>query len=67
MPGRNGKRATSATWVDPVSTRMVSRPASMPATTSVSIRSPIMTVDSECASIRFMALRNIIGFGLPTK
>ena len=39
----------------------------MPATTSVSIRSPIMTVLSECASIRFIALRNIIGLGLPTK
>ena len=39
----------------------------MPATTSVSMRSPIMIVDSECASIRFIALRNIIGFGLPTK
>ena len=40
--------------VDPVSTRIVSSPASMPATTSVSIRSPTMTVLSECASIRFM-------------
>ena len=39
----------------------------MPATTSVSIRSPTMIVFSECASIRFIALRNIIGFGLPTK
>jgi hypothetical protein len=39
----------------------------MPATTSVSIRSPTMAVFSECASIRFSALRNIIGLGLPTK
>ena len=39
----------------------------MPATTSVSMRSPTMIVDSECASIRFIALRNIIGLGLPTK
>ena len=39
----------------------------MPATTSVSIRSPIMIVDSEWASIWFIALRNIIGLGLPTK
>ena len=34
---------------------------------SVSMRSPTMTVTSECASIRFIALRNIMGFGLPTK
>jgi hypothetical protein len=57
----------SATAVDPVSTRIVSRPASMPATTSVSIRSPTIMVLSECAWIRLSALRNIIGFGLPTK
>ena len=38
----------------------------MPATMSVSIRSPIIAVVSECASIRFIAERNIIGFGLPT-
>ena len=38
----------------------------MPATTSVSMRSPIMPVDSECAEILFIAERNIIGFGLPT-
>ena len=55
------------TVVDPVSTRMVSSPASIPATTSVSIRSPTIMVFSECASIRFNALRNIIGLGLPTK
>jgi hypothetical protein len=65
--GRNGKRLTSSASVEPVSTSTVSRPASMPATTSVSIRSPTIVVDSECASIRFIALRNIIGFGLPTK
>ena len=34
---------------------------------SVSIRSPIITVVSECASIRFSALRIISGLGLPTK
>jgi len=39
----------------------------MPATTSVSIRSPIMTVFSEWAEMRLSALRNIIGLGLPTK
>ena len=39
----------------------------LPATTSVSMRSPIITVVSEWAEIRFMALRNIIGLGLPTK
>ena len=38
----------------------------MPATTSVSIRSPTIAVVSECASIRFIALRNIMGLGLPT-
>ena len=53
--------------VEPVSTRVVSSPASMPATTSVSIRSPTMAVVSEWASMRFMALRNIIGFGLPPR
>ncbi len=57
----------SPTDVEPVSTRIVSSPASIPATTSVSIRSPTMTVFSECASIRLSALRNIIGLGLPTK
>ena len=39
----------------------------MPATTSVSIRSPTMTVVSEWASIRLSAERIIIGLGLPTK
>ena len=39
----------------------------MPATTSVSMRSPTIIVDSECAWMRFIALRNIIGLGLPTK
>ncbi len=38
----------------------------MPATMSVSIRSPTIAVVSECASIRLRAERNIIGFGLPT-
>jgi hypothetical protein len=53
--------------VEPVSTSTVFRPASIPATTSVSIRSPTIAVVSEWASIRFMALRNIIGFGFPMK
>ncbi|CPU64936.1 Uncharacterised protein [Mycobacteroides abscessus] len=39
----------------------------MPATTSVSIRSPIIAVVSEWASMRLSAERNIIGLGLPTK
>src|SRR2546421_3688582 len=65
-PGRNGYLSMSATLVEPVSTRMVSSPASMPATTSVSIRSPTIIVFSECASMRLSALRNIIGLGLPT-
>ena len=43
------------------------RPASRPLMMSVSIRSPIITVVSECASIRFSALRIISGLGLPTK
>ncbi len=34
---------------------------------SVSIRSPIIAVVSECAPIVFSAERIIIGFGLPTK
>ncbi len=56
----------SSRCVLPVSTRTVVSPASMPAMMSVSIRSPIMPVVSEWASILFMAERNIIGFGLPT-
>ena len=46
---------------------MVRRPASSPLTMSVSIRSPIITVVSECASSRLSAQRIISGFGLPTK
>src|SRR5690606_13453698 len=64
--GRNGYRSTSARSEMPVITRIVCRPASIPATTSVSMRSPIMPVDSEWAPMRFSAERNIIGFGLPT-
>ncbi len=56
----------SSSVVTPVSTRIVDSPASMPATMSVSIRSPIIAVDSECASIAFSAERIINGFGLPT-
>jgi hypothetical protein len=62
-----GKRATSAARVMPLSTRIVSNPASTPATTSVSMRSPVIVVHSACASMRFIALQNIIGLGLPTK
>ena len=57
----------SARALIPVSTRIVSSPASRPHSTSVSIRSPIMAVVSECAPIVFRAERIIIGFGLPTK
>ena len=39
----------------------------MPATMSVSMRSPIIAVVSEWASIVFSAERIISGFGLPTK
>ena len=42
-------------------------PASSPATMSVSMRSPIIAVVSECACRAFRALRIISGFGLPTK
>ena len=42
-------------------------PASRPATMSVSIRSPIIAVVSEWASIAFSADRIISGFGLPMK
>ena len=42
-------------------------PASRPATMSVSMRSPIITVVSEWASRAFSAVRIISGFGLPTK
>ena len=65
--GRYGNRAISPDRVDPVRTSTVSIPASMPAMMSVSIRSPTITVVSECASMRLSALRSIIGFGLPTK
>ena len=64
--GRNGNRSMSPGWVIPVSTRKVRMPASRPARTSVSIRSPIITVDSECAFSLFSAARIISGFGLPT-
>ncbi len=46
---------------------MVSIPASMPATMSVSIRSPIITAVSEWAPALFSASRIISGLGLPTK
>ena len=39
----------------------------MPATTSVSMRSPTMAVVSEWASMALSAERIISGFGLPTK
>src|SRR5439155_18107323 len=65
--GRYGWRSASARVVTPVSTRIASRPASSPDTTSVSIRSPIIAAVSEWASIAFRAERIISGFGLPTK
>ena len=58
----------SAGEVTPDRTKTVRNPASMPATTSVSMRSPIITVvDSEWAPNRFSAERIINGLGLPTK
>ena len=65
--GRYGKRSVSPAWVTPVRTRIVSIPTSMPATMSVSMRSPIIAVVSECAFSALSALRIISGFGLPTK
>ena len=53
--------------VTPVSTRIVSSPASMPATTSVSVRSPTIAVVSEWASMALSADRIMRGLGLPTK
>ena len=45
----------------------VSTPASTPATMSVSMRSPTMTVDFEWAPRMLSASRIMTGFGLPTK
>ena len=42
-------------------------PASSPLMMSVSMRSPIMTVVSECASMRLRALRIMSGLGFPMK
>lgn len=42
-------------------------PASRPARMSVSIRSPIMALDSEWAPIALSPVRIISGFGLPAK
>src|SRR5690625_191979 len=67
---RDGRYGNLSTWsrrVLPLRTRTLRSPASRPAMMSVSIRSPTMTVVSECASIRFSALRIISGLGLPTK
>ena len=54
--------------VDPdyVSTSTVSRPVSMPATMSVSMRSPIMTASCECTPSRRRPVRIMSGLGLPT-
>jgi hypothetical protein len=65
--GRYGYLSTSSGVVEAVRTRIVYIPASRPATTSVSIRSPMIAVVSECAPIAFSAYRIISGFGLPTK
>ena len=48
-------------------TSTVRMPASRPLMMSVSIRSPIITVVSEWASMRLSALRIISGLGLPMK
>ena len=53
--------------VEPVVTSTVRSPASRPLMMSVSIRSPTITVVSECASSRLSAERIISGFGLPMK
>ncbi len=47
--------------------QIVSTPASTPARTSVSMRSPIMTVDFECAPSLLRPSRIMTGLGLPTK
>ena len=67
LVGRYGNRSTSSSLVEPVSTKMVRIPASMPETMSVSIRSPIIMAVSECASMAFSADRIMSGLGLPTK
>ena len=53
--------------VEPDRTRWVRRPASTPARTSVSMRSPTIAALSECAPILFRPARIMTGFGLPTK
>ncbi|SLI84910.1 Uncharacterised protein [Mycobacteroides abscessus subsp. abscessus] len=50
----------------PEVTRIVRMPASRPEITSVSMRSPIITVDWEWAPRRRSAERIISGLGLPT-
>jgi transposase InsO family protein len=64
--GRYVKRSTSSGEVTPVSTRIVSSPASSPETMSVFMLSPIIAVLSECPSMVLSAVRIISGFGLPT-
>ena len=67
-PGRAVREPVDlAACVEPVRTRIVRSPASRPLMMSVSIRSPIITVLSECASMRLSALRIIRGLGLPMK
>lgn len=53
--------------VTPESTSTVSSPVSIPATMSVSIRSPIITASSECTPSMRSPVLIISGFGLPTK
>jgi hypothetical protein len=65
--GRYGNRSISGRFVTPVRTRTVRIPASMPAITSVSIRSPTIAALSEWASSALRAERIMSGFGLPTK
>jgi len=64
--GRYVKRSTSPGAVTPVSTRIVSSPASSPETMSVFMLSPTIAVLSECPLIVLSAERIISGFGLPT-
>ena len=53
--------------VTPLKTKTVSIPDSIPATISVSIRSPMITVSSLLQSIIFFACLSISGFGFPIK
>jgi hypothetical protein len=64
--GWKGKLVAESRVEMPVRTRTVRMPASMPEMMSVSMRSPIMTLDSEWASMARRAERIMSGLGLPT-